>query len=156
MQFTFGRGIIWPGEPITDEGNGWWSHTFDAAIYEVNLVFNEGKASGGKQTNDLYTDKSICYAMSSLGIATETDCNGTDLRPTHINSIAVYPNPAQHTVNLQGVEDVQEMQVYSATGQCVTTVKATTSLDVNGWNKGIYFLLIKTKDAVHHARFIKE
>ena len=154
--FPGGASAKWPGAAITDEGNGWWSHTFDAAIYEVNLVFNEGKASGGKQTNDLYTDKSICYAMSDMEIAVETDCNATGLRDTHIESIAVYPNPAHHTLHVQGVDNVKAMDVYSATGQKMTSVHNSAMLNVSGWSKGIYFLIIKTDNTVHNARFIKE
>lgn len=154
--FPGGDSPKWPGEAITDEGDGWWSYTFDKNIYEINMVFNEGKASGGKQTNDLYTDQSICYAMSAMDIAVEVDCNSTGLHNAVINPIMVYPNPTQHSVNVHGVEHVKEIQVYSATGQKVSTVRENTQVDVSGWNKGIYFLLIKTEEAVHHARFIKE
>ena len=154
--FPGGASAKWPGEPITDEGNGWWSHTFDAANYEVNLVYNEGKASGGKQTNDLYTDKSICYAMSDMEIAVETDCNATALHNTQVQSIAVYPNPATDLISVQGIDNVKEMCVYSATGQTVTTILNSTQLNVSGWDKGIYFLIIKTDNTVLNARFIKE
>ncbi|MBO7258993.1 MAG: starch-binding protein, partial [Paludibacteraceae bacterium] len=154
--FPGGASAKWPGAAITDEGNGWWSHTFDATIYEVNIVFNDGKASGGKQTSDLYTDKSVCYALSDMGIAVETDCNATGLRDTHIESIAVYPNPAHHTLHVQGVDNVKAMDVYSATGQKMTSVHNSAMLNVSGWSKGIYFLIIKTDNTVHNARFIKE
>ena len=120
------------------------------------MVFNDGKASGGKQTSDLYTDKSVCYAMSGMGIAVETDCNGTALRDTHVESIAVYPNPASDVLRIQGIDDVKEMWVYSATGQRMVSVSNTAELNVSGWSKGIYFLIIKTDNTVHNARFIKE
>lgn len=146
----------WPGKAITDEGNGWWSHTFDSDIYEINIVFNDGKASGAQQTADLYTDKSVCYAMTELDIAVETDCNATGLTHTQTNSISVFPNPAHDLISVQGVDHIESMWVYSATGQKVTDANNTNQLNLKGWNKGIYFLIIKTNDAVHTARFIKE
>lgn len=44
----------WPGEPMADAGDGWWTHRIDGAR-TANLIFND---NSGHQTGDLYRDRS--------------------------------------------------------------------------------------------------
>lgn len=67
-------GVEWPGYTINNEGNGWWSYTFDASIEDVNILFTDGY---GKQTRDILdVRESTCYMLDEFGeIVISNDCN---------------------------------------------------------------------------------
>lgn len=50
----------WPGETMTDEGNGWYSHTFPNEVTQINVIFN---ATGG-QTADLTIDQTAWFPIT--------------------------------------------------------------------------------------------
>ena len=59
-------------------------------------------------------------------------------------SVAVYPNPANGVVHIEGVV-ADEVQVYNAFGQVVKTVLGTNEIDLNGLVEGVY--LVRIMDA---------
>jgi hypothetical protein len=66
----------WPGSEITTTNKkGWYYHIFDAAVKEVNFIFNNGS---GTQTADLWTDADVCYGWE-VDKAVLIDCEGTDV-----------------------------------------------------------------------------
>ena len=93
-------------------------------------------------------------AMDDIRVLSSGTDNVDDVMVS--SEIEIYPNPASDVLRIQGVDDVKEMWVYSATGQRMVSVSNTAELNVSGWSKGIYFLIIKTDNTVHNARFIKE
>jgi len=69
-------GDIWPGKPITDMGDGWFTYTFPNDVYSVNVLFNDGTY----QTNDIRGIKSdTCLKFMNGGLI-KTD--GCGLGPT--------------------------------------------------------------------------
>ncbi|ORX76995.1 hypothetical protein BCR32DRAFT_270943 [Anaeromyces robustus] len=68
-------GEVWPGKPIKDLGNGWYSHTFPKDIGYVNVLFNNGV----DQTKDIRGIKSsTCLKLFNDNILNTVDC-GLDL-----------------------------------------------------------------------------
>ena len=64
----------WPGFEMTNvNGNGFHYHQFEAAVKEVNFIFNNGS---GTQTADLWTDEDVCYSWENSK-AVKTDCSNT-------------------------------------------------------------------------------
>ena len=63
----------WPGTELTQQNaNGFYFYQFDAAIKEVNFIFNGG--SGKEQTSDLWTDEDVCYVWSAGAEKLQPDC----------------------------------------------------------------------------------
>ena len=74
----------WPGSEITTTNKkGWYYHIFDAAVKEVNFIFNNGS---GIQTADLWTDADVCYGWE-VDKAVIIDCEGTDVENVEIDTI---------------------------------------------------------------------
>lgn len=74
----------WPGSEMTNvNGNGFHYHQFEAAVKEVNFIFNNGS---GVQTADLWTDEDVCYGWEGSK-AVKIDCSGTDVENVHTETI---------------------------------------------------------------------
>ena len=74
----------WPGSEMTNvNGNGFHYHQFEAAVKEVNFIFNNGS---GTQTSDLWTDEDVCYGWEGAK-AVKIDCSGTDVENVQTETI---------------------------------------------------------------------
>lgn len=156
-----GEDAKWPGAVINDEGNGWWSHTFDMSIEGINFIFNDGKTSGAAQTDDLYTEESGCYGINlETGMASEIDCDGTALPQVQAEkTFTLYPNPVSNELHIMAEDNMDGIRIYSATGQLVgqQTIHATqATIDVEHLQKGIYFIQAQMGNSLGNSRFIKQ
>ena len=76
----------WPGAELTKtNAQGLYYFTFDAAVKEVNFIFNNGS---GTQSADLWTDEDVCYGWEE-GKAILINCMGTDVEDVEIESAPV-------------------------------------------------------------------
>jgi len=83
------------------------------------------------------------------------------------NAVSVFPNPAQHTIQLAlpEINNVQQINVtiFDQTGKLLLTQEAKSmqvnqnqlELDINALNKGLYHLQVSGPSGVLHTRFIK-
>lgn len=153
----------WPGNAaMTDDGNGWWTYTFDMSVEEITgLVFNDGTKN--KQTSDFVEDvitESMCMAWTGLRIDSpyKVSCDYTALPEVKTSDISIYPNPATETLYITG-ENAQDAQltVYDITGRQVMQQRNTTgSLQVNTLSTGMYILTVKdTEGRMMQHHFIK-
>ena len=86
----------WPGQSMTDIGNGWYSHTFDQTIWKTNVIFSK---NGNPQTIDIMdVSQSTCYESGTL-TGNKISVKTVDCAPTAIENnksklkIVVYPQP---------------------------------------------------------------
>ena len=89
--YYWGDGIIgpaWPGIATSKDLEGWYSHTFDASVTSVNIIWNDGS----NQTVDI-TDvtESTCYSLNSTSGATITvtiaDCGTQDVQHPIVDTL---------------------------------------------------------------------
>lgn len=78
--------------------------------------------------------------------------NMTTLAP--INSLQLFPNPAQQHLYLQGLEGNFQGSILDATGRFIQSFNSTT-LSVEDLAPGIYYLQLKTEQQQYVGRFIK-
>ena len=52
----------WPGQIVSQDGDGWYSYTFDASITSVSIIWNNGTA---QTVNIEGVTSSTCYALKS-------------------------------------------------------------------------------------------
>lgn len=72
-----------------------------------------------------------------------------------LNSLKVYPNPANSIVNFQGFEG--EVKVYDISGKNVKTSTTNSgSIDVSNLDAGVYILSFTNEDDVYNTKIIKE
>ena len=87
----------WPGNPMTDNGNGTFSYTFAETISNVNVIFSK---NGTPQTVDITAiTQSTCFEQnglsgSKLNVKT-VDCTTPVHTPQAILKAIVYPQPAK-------------------------------------------------------------
>ena len=77
-------------------------------------------------------------------------CLINDVEEIHDNEPTLYPNPANNLVRINGVE-AAEVQIYSALGQLVKTVKSSNEIDVSSLVDGVYLLQITDTYGRCHA-----
>jgi len=69
-------GDVWPGKPITNVGNGWFSYTFPEEINSVNVLFNNGY----DQTEDIRNvNGPTCLKYQNGGVVSTVDCGLNDI-----------------------------------------------------------------------------
>eukprot|EP00833_Pecoramyces_ruminatium_P013762 jgi/Orpsp1_1/1187794/evm.model.d7180000060246.1 len=88
-------GEVWPGKPIEQLEDGWYSYTFPSDITSVNVLFNDGT----NQTSDISNIKaSSCYKLVGSTVMKTDDCGlgpsgctytVTDLKTTESGMTAV-------------------------------------------------------------------
>ncbi len=134
----------WPGTALTEvNSDGFYYHTFDASVKEVNFIFNAGKDKD--QTSDLWTDEDVCYMWSGGAEKKLDDCKVTAISTVKVDNslISLYPNPVNSTLHVTCSEDIARIDIYTVTGTLVETISthaASSSIDMSGLQQGLYLL----------------
>ena len=66
-------------------------------------------------------------------------------------AVYVYPNPVSSTLNIQGVDEIASLSVYSLSGKCVLQ-ETGTEIDVTSLQQGTYILRVNNQ----YVKFIKK
>ncbi len=94
-----------------------------------------------------YTTAGPCPATDSTTIIISL-CTGLD-NNTVINDFIIYPNPTKgvFTVNVKGVDNNTTLSILDVLGKQVVhqaITSSTTSINLSGYNKGVYFVKIQS------------
>lgn len=152
----------WPGVVMTNNGNGWYSYTFDPSITSINVIFSK---SGTPQTVDITgITQSTCYQSSGLSGAKITvsaiSCPPTGLDDiTQESLLKVYPNPARTILRISSSEIIKRIVVCDIAGRVIDNIAINAdsySLNVNNLLMGIYLIKGFTDKGIIINRFIKE
>lgn len=72
----------------------------------------------------------------------------------------MYPNPANNSLNLSNISDVNKIEVYDVTGKLIRTIATegveNVTIDVTDLNTGVYILNATNKTGVQTTKFIKK
>ena len=154
----------WPGNAaMTDEGDGWWTITFDMSVEVINgLVFNDGTKN--KQTGD-YTEEviteSTCFTWSGerWDGPRVVPCDYTALPEVKTADIRIYPNPTTDILYIDGENaDNANIYVFDITGRQVINQRNTTGMiPVNTLTTGMYIMkVVDTEGRQMQHHFIKK
>lgn len=69
---------------------------------------------------------------------------------------AVYPNPTNGRVSFKNAERQAIIKIYDVKGQCILSGTNVTSLDLSGYNRGLYFYTLSQGGMVETGKIIKE
>lgn len=110
-----------------------------------------------------------CLSLYNLtNQSNEWSCSGsgfTIVDPASFNQISdtqhvvLFPNPAQHTVNIQAEREIEEIVMYDSSGKMLVHRKDvdfnSTKLDIADFYPGIYIIAIHVSDDVIVRKLIK-
>ncbi|MDO1501449.1 T9SS type A sorting domain-containing protein [Winogradskyella maritima] len=101
-------------------------------------------SSWRKDNASMYSDN--CPPLPSLSI--------NDFSSIHFR---LYPNPTTSLLNIESLQDIKQVNVYSITGKVLKTIKNSKAIDVSDLMTGVYFVQITGKNgAVSKSKFLKK
>jgi len=152
----------WPGVPMTNNGDGWYSYTF-TNIISATVIFNDGSV----QSADLPRDKTGWYLdgvwydtkpatpapayapkNSAVKISGVTEENETAFDIGRISFTTIYPNPAKgnsFNVYIRGLknQELANLTVLDANGKIVLNTRIAQSAVISyNLRSGVYFVRI--------------
>lgn len=86
-------------------------------------------------------------------------CTGASISENDLQSISLYPNPAEDFIQLSGMETFTtgEVKIVNSMGQCVRKQTYTgEALDISGLSKGIYYITYRQNKVQKTLRFVKQ
>ncbi|MGL1888478.1 MAG: starch-binding protein [Reichenbachiella sp.] len=149
-----GQGTSWPGETMTDVGNGWYSYTLEGAEC-ANIIFSN---NGSSQTENLSLCGDVWYENGQATISQPTaramSENYTDLVGS-FSLVEVYPNPSTGVgtfeISLLKAQRLN-IRIYSIGGQVVDVVysgtmeSGTNKMTYTIPDKGLYYYQIESNE----------
>ncbi|WP_299227736.1 T9SS type A sorting domain-containing protein [uncultured Psychroserpens sp.] len=89
------------------------------------------------------------------GVSFNGDCDNLSVDEFLANTIAIFPNPASHTITIQNVKGQDfYFELFDALGKSLKKSKATI-LDVSSLNSGVYYLNIYLNNGILTKKVIK-
>ncbi|MDQ1855040.1 T9SS type A sorting domain-containing protein [Chryseobacterium sp. WLY505] len=71
--------------------------------------------------------------------------------------ISISPNPASDVLNISGISEAADYEIYNAAGQKINGGKVSDHhVNLNHLSKGVYFIQLKDKEKVTRLKFIKK
>ena len=121
-----------------------WTAVIGATGYkigETTVTGTEYTENGDFENGKTYTWNIVTICASGQSTPVEVSavaiCDGIS---EFGNTISIYPNPANSTVNIKA-ENFAKVEVYSSIGQLVVT-QNTTTIDVSNYQAGVYFFKV--------------
>ena len=161
-----------------------WAIMVDNAITETTLNFDEYSIDGDwpegmaefefPYFSFFLMNFPVEYEITSSGegsnsynlVLTNSDgerafYHAETLSTTEVNtekpSLQIYPNPVKDILQLNSAHEIEELEIYSASGKIVKALKSPApEINVSGLPAGVYFIRAKVEGKEMHAKFIKK
>uniref|UniRef100_UPI0026028FEF T9SS type A sorting domain-containing protein n=1 Tax=Flavobacterium sp. TaxID=239 RepID=UPI0026028FEF len=102
---------------------------------------------------DIYFDYNFPVATNT--VMTTFDTLGID-NPNLDNGISIYPNPTNGIVNIKADSDVISVELFDVRGRKLMENHKSLSIDLVGFDAGIYFVKVFTVNGSAVERLVKE
>ena len=76
----------------------------------------------------------------------------TSVSETEASTVSIYPNPASETLYVNA-ENIERVELYDMTGRNVLNTTSTI-VDLRGFEAGIYFVTVKTANAIKTTKLV--
>lgn len=91
------------------------------------------------------------YGVDLINLTLGVEESGKSLKPE------IYPNPASDILNISGISEAANFEIYNAVGQKTGEGKVSDhKVDLHHLSKGVYFIQFKEKEKVTRLKFIKK
>ena len=147
----------WPGVAINDDGDGWWSYTFDiATVRPVNVIFNDGGSPAVQTQNLEGIMESTCFDINVAGMGVESpDCVPLAVGEEEVRLFSIYPNPVSDYLTIDTDEQLKTVYVYDITGrQQAQFTGDNKHLNVSALTAGMYVVSIQTANGKQATELI--
>lgn len=108
---------------------------------------------------DMTSDTGKAVHINNIALEGQVSSLGTNELPIGKNYVKIFPNPADEQVNFVSQEIMEQLIVYSVSGKAVhqsKPQKLETSINLEKWETGIYFVKIKSKSGEKAVKLIKK
>lgn len=109
--------------------------------------------------SDMTSDSGKAVHINNIALEGQVSSLGTNELPIGKNNVKIFPNPADEQVNFVSQEIMEQLIVYSVSGKAVhqsKPQKLETSINLEKWETGIYFVKIKSKSGEKAVKLIKK
>ena len=125
-----------------------------------SLTFTPSSINDGDEVRFEVSHSSLsaCHTGSTLISETITlDCSTLSVDEFSLNSIKLYPNPANNTVYIKGLNETANIKVYSSFGNEVLSLESISNnkLDISTLASGMYIVKISTNKGQAIKKVIK-
>jgi len=151
----------------------WDNATDNIAILYYNIYQNDvliKEKQYATQAANSYTVKNLADGDYTFSIETvdnfgnisakkasaQATINTVSVYDVNASKLAVYPNPVESVLNINGVENVSRIEVIGITGNIIKATKASTTISVTDLTQGAYFLKVYSDQKVYTTRFVKK
>jgi hypothetical protein len=145
----------------------WDAATDNASVHHYNVYQDDALLDD--VTDVTFTVESLADATYTFGVIA-VDGSGNESAASEVEitvnvlalnnqvseKLAVYPNPANAELNIDGIDNIESIEVYSVTGAMVMEVTETNKLDISSLNEGLYMIKVKAESEVYSTTFVKE
>ena len=128
-----------------------WQTTFDGVLYGDKIYEIQFQIFGQPDTE---TTGGICFD-NLISYGDEEVVIGGTVTPVD-KSVKIYPNPVSSRLMIDGLDNIERIDVYSLNGSYLKQVNGQSFVDVDDLRTGFYMLKIYTAKNVFSARFIKQ
>ena len=141
----------WPGITISRDADGWYSHTFDASVTSVNIIWNDGN----NQTVDITNvTESTCYSLKStsgktIGVnvvecqaAAPVSVTGVSLNKKTLQMVV--GNTATLTASVLPANASNKSVTWTSSNTATATISATGTISAKA--EGVTTITCKTVD----------
>ncbi|MDL2261952.1 C10 family peptidase [Bacteroidales bacterium OttesenSCG-928-I21] len=75
-----------------------------------------------------------------------------------LSNLTIYPNPTTNELNISGIEEKSEVQIYDIYGKLLVDINnfQNNSIDVSSLSGGIYFVKVNTKNGTRTMKIVKQ
>ncbi|MEL6659515.1 MAG: T9SS type A sorting domain-containing protein, partial [Bacteroidota bacterium] len=112
---------------------------------------------------DVFSNKADIYFDFNPPIITNTATteivNPVSVNELSVSSLRAYPNPAATVLTIEAVEVIRSVRVYDLNGRLIQDQSPGTgivSLDVTGWQAGLYFVQLSSDRETRTLKFVKQ
>ena len=141
----------WPGITINRDADGWYSHTFDASVTSVNIIWNDGNNQTADITN---VTESTCYSLKStsgktIGVnvvecqaAAPISVTGVSLNKKTLQMVV--GNTATLTASVLPANASNKSVTWTSSNTATATVSSTGTISAKA--EGVTTITCKTVD----------
>ncbi len=128
-----------------------WLTTYDGILYQDQINKIQFQILGTEGTT---TTGDICFDQLQSYDDEEVTPLGT-VSPVAAN-VKIFPNPATTELRIEGLHNIESVQVYNMSGSLVKTVNGTSTVNVADLWSGLYILKIRTDKGVYSAKVMRQ
>lgn len=94
------------------------------------------------------------FDLDAVGVIHNTTT--TAINDTYTSNLSVYPNPVTDVLKIRTTQKIIRMKLFSVTGKALQITDNSTILNMKYFDKGVYFLHVKTNRETKIFKVIKQ